>query len=147
MLMRHPRTPWPGAGAALPALLASLALGACGDDDPSGGSASPPAATDQAKLTIVVRDEPSADPSTTTVDCTAGGADADTPPCPDALRLTPEDFAPTPADTACTEIYGGPETASIEGTVDGQEVQATITRANGCEIDRWETIVAPLGAG
>lgn len=143
--MRHLRHS--GAGAVLAVALAILAAGGCGDDDAPGGSTSPASAQEEARLTIVVRDEPSAEPEISTVDCAAGDAGEDRRPCPDALRLTPEDFAPTPADTACTEIYGGPEAASIEGTVDGQDVQTTVTRANGCEIDRWETIVGPYLGG
>ena len=39
---------------------------------------------------------------------------------------------------ACTEIYGGPDTLSIKGTIDGEPVDATFTRANGCEIERFD---------
>ena len=44
-----------------------------------------------------------------------------------------------PQDTACTEIYGGDQVA----TVTGPGVQAFFNRANGCEIERWDD-VAPL---
>jgi hypothetical protein len=46
-------------------------------------------------------------------------------------------FAPTPPDTACTEIYGGPQRARIVGTVGGKRIWTTVTRTNGCEIGRW----------
>jgi hypothetical protein len=46
-------------------------------------------------------------------------------------------FAPTPPDTACTEIYGGPQRARIVGTLGGKRIWATVTRTNGCEIGRW----------
>ena len=46
-------------------------------------------------------------------------------------------FAPFPPDTACTEIYGGPQRARIVGTVAGKRVWTTLTRTNGCEISRW----------
>ena len=47
------------------------------------------------------------------------------------------------ADQACTMIFGGPQKAEITGTVDGSPVETTITRANGCEIARWDAL-APV---
>jgi hypothetical protein len=55
-------------------------------------------------------------------------------------------LAPVPADVPCTEIYGGPAEARIVGTVDGEAVDARLSRANGCEIARW-TALDPLLAG
>jgi hypothetical protein len=49
-------------------------------------------------------------------------------------------FAPIPPDTACTEIYGGPQRARVVGTVTGKYIWATFVRTNGCEIDRWQRI-------
>jgi hypothetical protein len=46
-------------------------------------------------------------------------------------------FAPTPKDTACTEIYGGQQTAVVTGTYRGRALRATFSRTNGCEIGRW----------
>ncbi len=46
-----------------------------------------------------------------------------------------------PADQACTEIYGGPDEAFITGEINGKTIDATISRINGCEIDRWERLV------
>lgn len=51
-------------------------------------------------------------------------------------------FAPVPANAVCTEIYGGPERVRVRGTVKGKKVDATFTRSNGCEIDRYERAVA-----
>jgi hypothetical protein len=39
---------------------------------------------------------------------------------------------------ACTEIYGGAETARISGTIGGQHVDRRFSRTNGCEIADWE---------
>ena len=39
---------------------------------------------------------------------------------------------------ACTQQYGGPETATVKGTLDGKEIDAKFSRVNGCEIARWE---------
>lgn len=58
-----------------------------------------------------------------------------------------------PTDRACTEIYGGPDVATITGTydgVDGPAVDTTVDRSNGCGIDEWDTLLSkvlpePLG--
>jgi hypothetical protein len=52
-------------------------------------------------------------------------------------------FEPTPGNVACTQQYGGPETAKVTGTFKGEEVDAGFGRQNGCEIARWED-AAPL---
>jgi hypothetical protein len=49
-------------------------------------------------------------------------------------------FASFPPDTACTEIYGGPQRARVVGTVAGKRVWTTLTRTNGCEISRWARV-------
>ncbi|MEV6331490.1 SSI family serine proteinase inhibitor [Streptomyces sp. NPDC051909] len=49
-------------------------------------------------------------------------------------------FVPVPADGICTQQYGGPATAHITGTWHGRSVDARFSRANGCEIDRWENL-------
>ena len=49
-------------------------------------------------------------------------------------------FASFPPDTACTEIYGGPQRARIVGTVAGKRVWTTLARTNGCEISRWARV-------
>ena len=49
-------------------------------------------------------------------------------------------FEPVPADQACTMIFGGPQTATITGTFQGENVDASFSRANGCEIDRWDAL-------
>jgi Subtilisin inhibitor-like len=47
-------------------------------------------------------------------------------------------FAPTPPDTVCTQIYGGPAVAVVEGLYRGETVDARFTRRDGCEIARWD---------
>jgi Subtilisin inhibitor-like len=49
-----------------------------------------------------------------------------------------EPFAPTSPNTICTEIYGGPAVAEIEGLYRGETVNAEFTRTDGCEIARWD---------
>jgi hypothetical protein len=49
-------------------------------------------------------------------------------------------FAPVPKNVACTEIYGGPQTARVIGAVKGNRVWASLSRTNGCEISRWDRL-------
>ncbi|MFF0751098.1 SSI family serine proteinase inhibitor [Streptomyces sp. NPDC004267] len=49
-------------------------------------------------------------------------------------------FAPVPEGQLCTQQYGGPATARITGNWQGRSIDARFSRANGCEIDRWENL-------
>jgi Subtilisin inhibitor-like len=61
-----------------------------------------------------------------------------------AVLASEEDaLEPVPADVACTQIYGGPQEARVAGVVGGREIDASLSRTNGCEIDRWDRL-APL---
>ena len=47
-------------------------------------------------------------------------------------------FAPPPGDEICTEQYGGPEEALVEGTYRGRGVSYGLSRTNGCQIARYD---------
>lgn len=111
----------------LVALLACAALVACGEDD------EPPAASSYAELTVTVQPGD----KRAEVRC---GAREDSDVC---RALDAEWFEPTPGNVACTQQYGGPETATVTGTFRGEPVDAKFARRNGCEISRWED-AAPL---
>jgi len=49
-----------------------------------------------------------------------------------------------PDETACTMQYGGPELAVITGTLDGQPVDTTVDRTNGCGIAEWTGLLGHL---
>jgi len=49
-----------------------------------------------------------------------------------------------PVDQLCTEIYGGPQLATVTGTIDGETIDTTVDRANGCGIDDWDRLLAAL---
>lgn len=49
-------------------------------------------------------------------------------------------FAKPAPDEICTFVYGGPQTAAVVGTWNGSAVDAKFSRANGCEIARWDAI-------
>ena len=47
-----------------------------------------------------------------------------------------------PIDLACTMQYGGPDLAHIVGTFDGEAVDTTVDRVNGCGIGDWDHLLA-----
>jgi hypothetical protein len=49
-------------------------------------------------------------------------------------------FAPTPEQTACTQIYGGPQEALVVGRFRGTLIRAHFSRKDGCEIGRWTRV-------
>jgi hypothetical protein len=49
-------------------------------------------------------------------------------------------FRPVPENVACTDIYGGPETARVVGTFRGRPIWVVFRQTNGCEIARWRRV-------
>src|SRR5687767_6903718 len=114
---------------ALACLLALLA--ACGDGDDEAADGGGASAGPAADLTVVARpDGPDGPVRERRVRCEVLGAGADEAAC---RRLTPERLAPVPPATACAEIYGGPATARVTGTLRGERVDARFSRVNACE--------------
>jgi hypothetical protein len=56
------------------------------------------------------------------------------------LQGLEEPFAPIPDDVACTEQYGGPETAHVTGVWGGEPVDLQLSRTNGCTISQWAAL-------
>jgi hypothetical protein len=73
--------------------------------------------------------------------------------CEAVYDLNTEDFEPVSPDAICTEIYGGPERARLEGTFAGGDdvvpVALDLSRENGCQIDLWDRFakIVPQPAG
>jgi hypothetical protein len=63
--------------------------------------------------------------------------------CPELLEISDQELAPVPEGQPCTMIYGGDLRAYLSGTLRGEEINASYSLNNGCEIERWEQ-VAPL---
>ena len=119
-------------------VLAALALLAgCGGDDEQ--SASPPGLAD---LTVTVDPDGKGVKEAKTADVRCASAD-DSDVCKAVDGMKAEVFEPVPGDTACTQQYGGPETATVKGTLHGESIDAKFSRVNGCEIARWQE-AAPL---
>jgi hypothetical protein len=122
------------------ALLAS----ACGSDGPSPASSGN---SDLADLVITIdRDgDKATPPEKLTLTCKAP---TDSNACGEAAGVSAADLAPTPDDTACTQVYAGPERATIKGTIRGDAVDASFSRQDGCEVERWarvEPLLAEVG--
>ena len=69
-----------------------------------------------------------------------GGSHPDPVSACDALLRHEDALRPVAGDVACTEIYGGPQLATIAGTHEFAVVDATLSRTNGCEIARWDAL-------
>jgi hypothetical protein len=104
------------------------------------------------KLTVEVRTTPGGAARTGTLTCdgAAGGtgmfADAAsaTAACATVTAPGTADLLadPHPAGQACSQLYGGPETATVKGTVSGRAVDAQLGRTDGCETATWERLRA-----
>jgi hypothetical protein len=131
-------------------VLAALAAGvmACGSEEESGSSGQ------SLNLTVKVEDG-KGKVARATLDCGDGdahgsgflsdGADAH---CRDALGMQKLLTVSPPKDQVCTQLYGGPQTAHITGTLAGQSVTRDLARRNGCEIADWQKaqpLLAPSG--
>ena len=142
VLSRHaatvpPAREYPGAVRALLVPLAIAALvGGCGSGSSSGTDAT-------TSLTVTYQPAGAEGGSETwTLSCDPAGGTLPDPDfaCGHLAVHGAELFAPVPGDTACTQIYGGPQVAQVEGTVGGEPVSETFSRTNGCEISRWDAL-------
>ena len=76
-----------------------------------------------------------------TLRCRGGGGTLpDAAEACEQLSKMDDPFAPVPKNTACTQIYGGPQEADVRGTFRGRPVEAHFDRGNGCEIERWDKV-------
>jgi len=97
------------------------------------------------RLTITFVSEEGAQPSVWELTCDpAGGTHPDPEGACRTLAEAKEPFAAPPPNQICTEIYGGPQRATVEGTWQGDGVRAEFSRTNGCEIARWDALRAVL---
>jgi hypothetical protein len=128
----------------LPLVFASAA--ACGSNEANVGPQEHPSthasATD---LTVTVTAKPGAKARAWSLRCDPAGGDhpAAAKACA-ALAKAKSPFQATPKNRMCTQIFGGPQKAHISGTWHGTKINATYSRQNGCEIDRWNAIKTVL---
>jgi hypothetical protein len=138
----RPRAAW-GIGALL--LLAATACAAAPRTD-AAGTPRP-----QNDLTIRADAGDGSAPKTWTLAC--DGAAKGTHPDPAAacahLQRLHDPFAPLPGDVACTEQFGGSQTAHVTGVWSGNPVDLELTRTDGCRISQWDHLgpLLPMPVG
>lgn len=127
---------------ALLGAVALVALASCGTDATSESSDSSSSSDAATSLTIVVTPDKGAKTSTYELTCDPAGGDHPQAKqaCAVLAKVGASVFEPVPANSACTAIYGGPQTATVKGSLDGKDVDASFNRENGCELDRWEKL-------
>ena len=140
--------------------LIAVVLGAtaCGNDGdvvaattpaPSCSGWCPAPQPPQTSLTITVDlgDGTTAQEWTLTCDPWSGTHPQPEAACAALAAVDPTVFEPVDARDVCTQIYGGPETATVRGIWNGTPLDASFSRDNGCEIARWGAVVEILSAG
>ncbi len=129
-------------------LLLLLAVAGCAEPagSGSGNAASPDSSASDAaaanELMIVLDRGDGTAPERYTVTCgEAPDGDHDDAAAACAhLEGLDEPFAPLPTDMACTEQYGGPETARISGRWHAEDVDLELSRTDGCRISQWDSL-------
>jgi hypothetical protein len=126
---------------------AAALMSACGAEaDENGAAGAEPAPTTE--LTVTFRRARGAEPAEATLTCgPAGGTHPRPQEACAALAAGPDALRATPPDAVCTQIFGGEETATVAGVFRGQEIEATFSRENGCEISRWDALDPLLRLG
>ena len=148
---------------AVPVLLLSAALlTACGGDggtsaagsaaapatSPATSSAAGPSGSADDELVVELVPEQGEAAQTYRLSC-AGEPTGDLPdPAAACAQLTgqPDPFAELSADTMCTQLFGGPQTARVTGRWAGEPVDLQLSRTDGCRIAQWDRL-GPLLPG
>ena len=119
--------------------LAVLLVASCG-----GGSqdVAAPAVT---ALVVEVRDGSARPVDRLSLSCDRpGGSHPDPARACAGLARERQPFAAPPPDAACTQVYGGPQTATVRGTYRGEPVTLHLSRADGCRTAQWDRLGALL---
>jgi hypothetical protein len=120
----------------LPLLMAAT-LAACGSDE---GTPASSGSSQLAQLVVRVDDDGAKGSAAARELQLTCAAPTDSKACGAAAGVSAADLRETAPNKACTQLYGGPEEASIKGTIRGDQVDATFKRTDGCEIERWERV-------
>jgi hypothetical protein len=132
-------------------LLAVVVLVGCGSGDdgaPADGGASIVAAQTDLDISFWPEGKDAGEPQRYALTCPGPSVDGPSGDHPDpkaacdvVYKLSAADFEPVPPDAVCTEIYGGPQQARLEGTFAGDDVVPValdLSRENGCQIELWD---------
>ena len=113
-------------------------------------SDSPDPSAGPTDLTIV-HDDGAGQRTTWTLTCDPAGGTHPDPEAACAALVGNGDRAlpPKRKDVVCSQVYGGPQTATIQGTWQGRTVRSSFSRTDGCEISRWDQLkgLLPPGGG
>ena len=123
-------------------VVAALAMTGCGQSD-SGGSTAGAASLD-ISISLGAKEAPT---KVWTLHCPSGGTLPDAELACRNLDRLDDPFGALPKNFACTEIYGGPQVADVQGTFRGKPVNTRFTRTNGCEIARWNRVLFLFPSG
>jgi hypothetical protein len=107
-----------------------VALGACGDDEEEAS-----APGDATRLQVRVTD---AEPEPIEMQLVCAGR------C-DIEQVRSAIAGAQDEERACTLQYGGPEKAHVTGTLEGDDVDVTIDRADGCGIADYDALFSAFG--
>jgi hypothetical protein len=146
---------------ALMALLALLTACASPSGDAGAGSGSTATPSDSADaaagggiqqadddLQVELDRGDGTEPESWTLTCVGfvEGSHPDAEAACEHLKALDDPFAPLPADVACTEQFGGPQTTRVLGRWNGQPVDLELSRTDGCRISQWDAL-GPLLPG
>jgi hypothetical protein len=96
-------------------------------------------------LKLSVTDAPGATPRPATLTCLGTWANATgylrgTPEegCRQAGRLARWLLSPPDPERVCTQVFGGPQTATVDGAINGRRIPRAFSRTDGCELADWD---------
>lgn len=142
---------------ALVLLVAGVFLAGCGSGEsesqgPGDDASGIVLAETDLEITVWPEGRNAGEPQRYTLSCPEPSGEHPDPEraCEVIYALDADDFRPVPGDAVCTEQYGGPQQARVEGTfASGEDVAPValdLSRENGCQIGLWDKLeaVVPL---
>ena len=136
---------------AVPVLLLPLALlAACGGTTDAGGApasgsaAASSSPADELVVELVAEQGGAAQTYRLSCDPQPAGDLPDPAAACTQLAGQSDPFAALPADTICTQLFGGPQTAQVTGRWAGEPVDLQLSRTDGCRIAQWDRLGALL---
>ncbi|MEP6909332.1 MAG: SSI family serine proteinase inhibitor [Actinomycetota bacterium] len=119
------------------AIVALAATGCMGRTASSGGGS---AEGTSLKISISLGAGKGAPTKLWTLQCPKGGTLPDASQACAKLDRLADPFGPVPKNLSCTEVFGGPQVATVQGTFRGQPVNTEFSRSDGCQIARWNRV-------
>lgn len=113
-------------------------LAGCGDGEMEGGAG---AGRTEVSVTVDLDGSGPEGAVSRTVSCDGGTGGRE---CSFLADVPLDAFDRLAPSTACTQVFGGPQTAQLRGTVRGERVDAGYSRENGCETARWDRVAILL---